>query len=94
MTGAGAGGVSRETAQQMAELGSALAAGGLRVQVNSTRGVLDITAELDWPQGKPVEVIADEDGYIEIRYWNPPGATAAGITAVISRALAAITGPS
>jgi hypothetical protein len=59
----------------MAELASALAAAGLRVQVNSTRGVLDITAEMDWPQGKPIEVIADEDGYIEIRYWNPPGAT-------------------
>lgn len=94
MTVSGAGGVSRETAQQMAELASALAAAGLRVQVHSTRGVLDITAEMDWPQGKPIEVIADEDGYTEVRYWNLPGATAADMSAVISRVLAAITGPS
>lgn len=91
-----AGGVSRETAQRMTELGSALAAAGMRVLVNSscTRGLLDITAEIDWPQGRPVEVIADEDGYIEVRYWNLPGASAADMTAVISRVLAAIITPS
>jgi len=35
-------------------------------------------------------VIVDEDGYVEIRYWNHPGATSDQVTAVITRALAAI----
>ena len=35
----------------------------------------------------------DEDGYVQISYWNDPGATPAQIIATISRALAAITEP-
>ena len=36
-------------------------------------------------------MIIDEDGYVEIRYWNPAGATPDQVTAVIVRALAAIS---
>jgi hypothetical protein len=79
------------TQLQMAELGRLLSAAGMRVQVTSTCGVLDITAQLSRPDCKPAEVIADEDGYVEVRYWNPPGASPAQIAAVISAVLAAIT---
>lgn len=67
MTGPGAGGEPGSvTAQWMAELGSALTAAGLRMRVNSTCGVLDLTAEVPVPQGKPAEVIADKDSYTEV----------------------------
>ncbi len=53
--------------------------------------MLDVTATLDRPGVKASEVIVDEDGYVELRYWNPPTATPEQITSVIVRALAAIT---
>lgn len=94
MTGPETNGVSGETAQRMAELGRLLSVAGLRVRLTSTCGVLDLTAELDRPDSKSAEVIADEDGYVEVRYWNPPGARPAQIATVISRVLTAITSPS
>jgi hypothetical protein len=45
---------------------------------------------LDRPGGKAIEVIVDGDGYAEIRYWNPPGASPAQVTATIAAVLAAI----
>ena len=42
---------------------------------------------------KDMHVIVDDDLYVEIRYWNPPGATPAQVTATIRRALAAIRQP-
>jgi len=59
--------------------------------VNETCGVLDVTAALHRPGGKETVVIVDDDGYVEIRYWNHPGATPDRVPAVITRALAAIT---
>jgi hypothetical protein len=80
-----------DVAAWMRATAAALAAAGLEAKVHATRGVLDITASLRQPAGKPVEVIVDEDGYAEIRYWNTPGATAAQVVAAITAALAAIT---
>jgi hypothetical protein len=78
------------TARWMRAIATGLTAAGLTADVNVTRGVLDITATLQRPGGKPAEVVVDEDGYIELRYWNRPGATPEQISAVIVRALAAI----
>jgi hypothetical protein len=75
----------------MRAIAAGLAAAGLAAEVHDTRGVLDVTAALDPPAGKQIEVIVDDDLYVEIRYWNPPRATPAQVTATISRALAAIT---
>lgn len=94
MSVSGAEGEIGCTALEMAELGRLLSAAGLRVRVTSTCGALDLTAELNRPDSNSAEVIADEDGYVEVRYWNPPGASPAQIAAVISRVLAAITTPS
>jgi hypothetical protein len=84
---AGSGG---ETARRMRAIMIGLTDAGLAACLNETRGVLDITATLDRPGGKASEVILDEDGYVEVRYWNHPGATPEHITLVIVRALAAI----
>ncbi len=79
-----------ETARRMRAVAADLTAAGLTAQVNQTGGVLDITATLDRPSGKPVEIIYDADGYTEISYWNDPDATPAQVVAVISRALTVI----
>jgi hypothetical protein len=79
------------TAARMHATTAALAGAGLDPRVHSTRGVLDITARLRQSGGRSTEVIVDEDGYVQISYWNAPGATAAQVVAVITAALAAIT---
>jgi hypothetical protein len=78
-----------QCARRMSAIATGLAGGGLTAVVHDTRGVLDVTATLDRP-GKATEVIVDEDGYVEIRYWNNPDATPEQVTAVITCALAAI----
>lgn len=80
----------QETERWMRAIAAGLGSGGLVAEVNQTRGVLDINATLRRPGGKPVEVVVDEDGYVELRYWNRPGATPEQVTTVILRALATI----
>jgi hypothetical protein len=88
MTGGSAPG--SESARWMSAVATGLVAAGLTARVHETSGVRDLTATLGWPGGKASEVIVDEDGYVEIRYWNHPNATPAQVTAVITGALAAI----
>jgi len=83
-----------QTAARMRAIAAALTAAGLDARVHDTRGVLDITASLHRPVHKDIDVTVDEDHYVEIRYWNNPDATPAQVTAVITRALTAITRPS
>jgi hypothetical protein len=82
---------SPDTAAWMQAVAAGLTAAGLAANVNETRGVLDITATLQRPGSKASTVIVDEDSYVELRYWNPPGATPEQVTTVIVRALAAIS---
>ena len=82
-----------KTVLRMHAIAAGLQAGGLDARVHDTRGVLDITATLHDAGGKGTDVTVDEDGYVQISYWNDPGATPAQIIAVIGRALAAITEP-
>jgi hypothetical protein len=69
----------------------ALAGAGLAATVNQTQGVFDITASVAQPGGKAIEVTVDEDGYVQVSYWNVPGATPAHVVAVIAAVVAAIT---
>jgi hypothetical protein len=80
-----------DAAARMHAIAAALTAAGLTAQVHVTHGVLDVTAIWERPGAKAAEVIIDEDGYAEIRYWNQPWATAPQVASVIVRALAAIT---
>jgi hypothetical protein len=75
----------------MQQVAARLAAADLDAQVHDTRGVLDVTATLERSGGKATEVIVDEDGYVQISYWNDPGAAPAQVAGVITAALAAIT---
>jgi hypothetical protein len=83
-----------EITARMRAIAAGLQAFGLDARVHETRGVLDITATACRPGSKDIEVICDEDGYVQAAWWNDPGATPAQVTAVISLVLAAITGPS
>jgi hypothetical protein len=74
----------------MRQVAAGLSVAGLESHVRDTQDVLDVTATLEGPGSKAAEVIVEEDGYTEIRYWNQPGATPGNVTAVIVRSLAAI----
>jgi hypothetical protein len=80
-----------DTAARMHAVAAGLTAAGLTAAVHITRGVLDVTATWERADGKAAEVIVDDDGYVEVRYWNHPCATPAQVATVIVRALAAIT---
>jgi hypothetical protein len=56
------------TAARMHAIAAALTGAGLAAQVNQTQGVLDITASLSQPGGKPIEVIVDQDTYVQVSY--------------------------
>jgi len=80
-----------DTEAAMQATAGALAGAGLTARVNQTQGVFDITASVGQPGGKSVEVTVDEDGYVQVSYWNAPGATPARVVAVIAAVVAAIT---
>jgi predicted transcriptional regulator len=82
---------SSQCARRMSAIATGLAGAGLAAAVHDTRGVLDVTATLDQPGAKATEVLIDEDGYVEIRYWNHTDATPEQVTAIITSALSAIT---
>jgi hypothetical protein len=75
----------------MQAIAAALAGAGLAAQVNQTQGVFDITASVGQPGGKSIDVTVDEDGYVQVSYWNVPGASPAQVVAVIAAVVAAIT---
>jgi hypothetical protein len=80
-----------DTEARMRATAAALAGAGLAARVNQTQGVFDITASVGQPGGKAVEVTVDEDGYVQVSYWNVPGAAPAQVVAVIAAVVAAIT---
>jgi hypothetical protein len=82
-----------QTAAWMRAIAAGLDAAGLDARVHDTCGVLDVTATLHRPGCKEIDVVVDEDGYVELRYWSAPGDTPAQVTATIGRALAAIATP-
>lgn len=83
---------SQYDAARMRVIAAGLAAHGLTTHLTDSRAGLDLTATLS-PSGKrEAEFLLDEDGYAELRFWNPPGTSPAQVTATAIRALRAITG--
>jgi hypothetical protein len=52
---------------------------------------LDVTATSRPPGRATTEIMLDEDGYAEIRWYTNPAAPAAEVTAALARVLAAVT---
>lgn len=83
--------IAQYDAERMRAMAADLTAHGLTTHLTDSRAGLDLTATLS-PSGKrEAELIIDEDGYAELRYWNPPGTPPAQVTATALRALQAIT---
>lgn len=75
----------------MRAMAAELSAHGLTTHLTDARAGLDLTATLS-PSGKrEAEIIIDEDGYAELRYWNPPGTPPTEAIATALRALKAVT---
>jgi anti-sigma regulatory factor (Ser/Thr protein kinase) len=91
MTEPGPAAPAQYDAQLMRAIAAELTACGLTTHLTDSRAGLDLTATLS-PSGKrEAELIIDEDGYAELRYWNPPGTPPAEVTATALRALNAVT---
>lgn len=82
-----------DTASRMRAIAAELSAHGLSARVHDTRGTLDLTATVQPAGQREAEIVIDEDGYTELRYWNQPGAGPSQISALALRVLAALTGP-
>jgi hypothetical protein len=73
-------------------LDTALTAAGFTTRIRDTAGGLDLKATIHPPGQKPTDVIADEDGYLEIHWWSDPDATPQQVAAALTTALTALTG--
>ena len=80
-------------AARLHEIAAGLAAVGLATRLHRTRAGTDLTATLYPPGHREIEVILDEDGYTEVRYWADLSTTPTATVAIIIAALAAITPP-
>ena len=78
--------------QRLRAMAADLAAHGLTTHLTDSRAGLDLTATLSPSGRREAELIIDEDGYAELRYWIPPGTPPAEVTAAALRALNAVTG--
>jgi predicted kinase len=89
-------------AARLQEIAASLTEMGWTTHLHRTHAGTDLTAILRSPGQRDVQVIADEDGYTELRYWaslsSPPLAAAAAIAHVLdaimaSQSLAKRAGP-
>jgi hypothetical protein len=84
--------IAQYNQEDMRAMAAGLAAHGFTTHLADFRAGLDLTA-VKSPAGKrEAELIIDEDGYAELRYWNPAGTPPAEAVATAMRALNAITG--
>jgi serine/threonine-protein kinase RsbW len=77
--------------QGLRAMAADLAAHGLTTHLTDSRAGLDLTATLSPSGRREAELIIDEDGYAELRYWIPVGTPPAEVTAAALRALNAVT---
>jgi hypothetical protein len=83
---------AKAVVRRMRAIEAEFAAEGLTTHLTDARAGLDLSAVLSPSGTREAEIWVDEEGYVEVRYWSPPGASAAQITATALRALRAITG--
>jgi hypothetical protein len=70
---------------------SGLVESGLNARVHPTKAGWQLSAVLQRPGRREIELILDEDGYAELRWWNDHGSVPAQVTTAIIRAVTAIT---
>jgi hypothetical protein len=77
-------------AMRLREIAAGLSGIGLATHLHRTRAGTDLTATLRRIGHRDIQVIVDEDGYTELRYWASLSTTPAAAVAAIGEALAAI----
>jgi hypothetical protein len=78
-------------AVRLNEIAAGLTAAGLVTHLHRTRAGTDLTATLHLPGYQDIEVIADEDGYTELRYWCSLNSTPANDVSTIAHLVDTIT---
>jgi anti-sigma regulatory factor (Ser/Thr protein kinase) len=91
MTEPGPAAPAQYDTQRLRTMAADLAAHGLTTHLTDSRAGLDLTATLSPSGRREAELIIDEDGYAELRYWIPVGTPPAEVTAAALRALNAVT---
>jgi predicted ABC-type ATPase len=81
-----------EPGRRLQGIADELVAAGLSVQLHRTRAGLDLTAALHRPGLRETDVLIDEDGYTELRYWADQAATPAQVAGSIVHALGVVCG--
>jgi len=76
-------------AEWIRAVAAGLSAAGLATVLTDTTAGLDLTATASQPGRRGAEVIIDEDGYAELRWWTDQAATPAAASAALARVLAA-----
>jgi hypothetical protein len=71
------------------QVAACLTAAGLPARVTQTAGETSLTITVSRPGCRDAEVIADADGYCELRWWLPPHAAPGQAAALITAALGA-----
>lgn len=81
-----------EAARRLHAVAAGLAAHGMTTHLHDSRYSLDLTARFCAPGERETEIVLDEDGYAEVRFWIHAGAEPDEITALALRVFAAVTG--
>jgi hypothetical protein len=81
---------NENASERLRAIAADLSAAGLSIHLHHTRAGLDLTATLHQPGHRETDVLVDEDGYTELRYWADPDATSAQIANTITGALAVV----
>jgi len=81
----------RDAAERLQLIAAGLAATGLSTRLHETPAGTDLTATLRPAGQREIEVVIDEDGYTEIRYWASPKAAPHQAVATIALVLSTIT---
>jgi hypothetical protein len=83
----------RNNTERVRAVQAELSAHGLTTHMTDARAGLDLTATLAPARLRRPEFWIDEEGYSELRYWNPPDATPAQIAATALRAMEIVSNP-
>jgi hypothetical protein len=79
------------TTERVRAVAAEFSARGMTTHMTDARVGLDLTATLASGRQREPEFWIDEDGYAELRYWNPPDATPAQVASAALRALEVVT---
>jgi hypothetical protein len=79
-----------DAAERLRAIEAGLAVAGLATRLHESPDGADLTVTLRRPGHREIEVVIDEDGYTELRYWASLSAAPAHAVTTVTAALAVI----